>query len=207
MNENVLAQTERVFVFIDGSNLYKGMQLHIGPGPFPPQSIDKLAQHLCGQRRLVKIMYYNSPLNRNDAAYKAQQKFFDGLRKISYLELKFGHLKKRTVKMYCATCKEMFEEANCRKCGNLLPLVKYTDKGTDVHIATDLLIHAFDNQYDTAILISEDGDFVSAIQEVTRLKKKVENAFFRKRHLAEVSDKFILLDAALINALRPAQRP
>lgn len=156
MNEAPPAQPERVHVFIDGSNLYKGMQLHIGPGPFPPQSIDKPAQHLCGQRRLVKITYYNSPLNRTDAAYKAQ---------------------------------------------------KYTDKGTDVHIATDLLIHAFDNQYDTAILISEDGDFVSAIQEVKRLKKKVENAFFRKRHLAEVSDKFILLDAALINALRPAQRP
>ena len=207
MNGIASAQTERVYVFIDGSNLYKGMQLHIGPGPFPPQSINKLAQHLCGQRRLVKIMYYNSPLNRNDAAYRAQQQFFDGLRKISYLELKFGHLKKRTVKMYCATCKGMFEDAICRKCGNPLPLVKYTDKGTDVHIAIDLLLHAFDNQYDTAILISEDGDFVSAVQEVKRLKKKVENVFFRKRHLAEVADNFILLDAPLINSLRPGQRP
>ena len=97
----------------------------------------------------------------------------------------------------------MVDEATCKRCGQPLELLKYTDKGTDVHIATDILIHAFDNQYDTAILISEDGDFAAAVQEVRRLRKKVENAYFRARHLSSVCDKFILLDATLVNSLRP----
>ena len=74
-------QVERVFVFIDGSNFYKGMKQHIGEGPFPPHSIKNLSEHLYNNRRLVKIVYYNSPLHRNDLGYSAQQKFFDKLKK------------------------------------------------------------------------------------------------------------------------------
>lgn len=194
---------ERVFVFIDGSNLYKGMKQHIGDGPFPPQSIRKLSEHLSGNRRLVKIFYYNSPMHRNDQGYPAQQRFFDGLRKISFLELRLGRLAKREMKVFCPNCKIMTDHVVCPICSNKIIPTRYIDKGTDVRIACDLLIHAFDNQYDTAVLISEDGDFATAIQEVQRLKKKVENVFFRKRYLAQVCDKFILLDKALIDSFRP----
>ncbi len=180
-----------------------GMKNHIGPGPFPPESINKLAQTLCGGRRLVKILYYNSPLRRTDLGYPAQQRFFAGLQKITYLELKLGRLAQRSVSIYCQTCKSSFIEATCKQCAQPMPLLKYSDKGTDVNIATDLLVNAFDDQYDAAVLISEDGDFASAIQEVQRLKKQVDNAFFRKRVLAQVCNNFIHLDAPLINSLRP----
>lgn len=204
IKEQEIKAEDRVYVFIDGSNLYKGMQSFIGPGSFSPKAINKLAEHLCGPtRRLVRIMYYNSPLKRDDVGYKAQQRFFEGLRRISYLKLQLGHLRKREVKIYCNTCKELLTEAVCKKCKQTLPFIRYMDKGTDVHIATDLLVQAFDNQYDTAILISEDGDFTTAVQEVQRLRKKVENAYFRHRHLASVCDKFTLLDMPLVNSLRP----
>lgn len=205
---------ERVHVFIDGSNLYKGAQTclntpaggqppatRLPPISFPPEVVIKLAEHLCGARRLVKIMYYNSPLNRNDPGYSGQQRFFDGLRKTRYLELRFGRLKMRTIKIYCPTCDDLYDQATCVKGSHNFPLQKYTDKGTDVNIATDLLIQAFDDSYDTAILISEDGDFVGAIQEVRRLRKRVENAFFRRRALASASNAFTLLEPALLKTL------
>jgi len=51
------------------------------------------------------------------------------------------------------------------------------EKGIDVKIATDLIVGAVDNQYDTAILVSSDSDLNPAIDWVRyryRKKKKIE---------------------------------
>jgi len=52
-------------------------------------------------------------------------------------------------------------------------------KGIDVKIATDLIIGALDNKYDTAILVSSDTDLIPAIDIVRkRFKKRVEYVGF-----------------------------
>ena len=49
------------------------------------------------------------------------------------------------------------------------------EKGIDVKLATDLIVGAVDNQYDTAVIVSSDADLVPAIDWVRyRTKKKVE---------------------------------
>ena len=49
------------------------------------------------------------------------------------------------------------------------------EKGIDVKLATDLIVGAIDNQYDTAIIVSPDSDLIPAIDWVRhRNKKKVE---------------------------------
>ena len=49
------------------------------------------------------------------------------------------------------------------------------EKGIDVKLATDLIVGAVDNQYDTAIVVSSDADLVPAIDWIRyRMKKKVE---------------------------------
>lgn len=50
----------------------------------------------------------------------------------------------------------------------------FHEKGVDVKIAVDLLVGAYENMYDTAILISSDTDLIPAIQKVRQLKKDVE---------------------------------
>ena len=56
---------------------------------------------------------------------------------------------------------------------------KSREKGIDVKIATDLIIGALDNKYDTAILVSSDTDLVPAIDEVRkRFQKMVEYVGF-----------------------------
>ena len=57
--------------------------------------------------------------------------------------------------------------------GHMLKTDKYHEKGVDVLMAVDLLVGAYENIYDTAILVSGDGDFVPAIQRVQKLNKKV----------------------------------
>ena len=53
------------------------------------------------------------------------------------------------------------------------------EKGIDVKLATDLIVGAVDNKYDTAIVVSSDGDLVPAIDWVRlRQNKKVEYVGF-----------------------------
>lgn len=47
------------------------------------------------------------------------------------------------------------------------------DKRTDVNLAVDMLVDAFHNRYDKAVLLSGDSDFIKAVEEVRKLNKVV----------------------------------
>ena len=51
-------------------------------------------------------------------------------------------------------------------------------KGVDIALAADLLANAFRDNYDLAVLIAGDGDFVPVVEEVKRLGKVVYGGFF-----------------------------
>jgi uncharacterized LabA/DUF88 family protein len=65
-------------------------------------------------------------------------------------------------------------------------------------LTTDLLTHSFKNNYDSAVLVAGDSDYVGAVQAVKDNGKNVEVALFGKertsRPLREVSDKVITID-------------
>jgi len=49
----------------------------------------------------------------------------------------------------------------------------FHEKGVDVQLAVDLLVGAYENKYDTAIIISSDTDLLPAIKKIKMLNKKV----------------------------------
>jgi len=51
-------------------------------------------------------------------------------------------------------------------------------KGVDISLTKDLMFNAFQGNYDVAVLITGDGDFVPVTEEVRRLGKVVYLAFF-----------------------------
>jgi uncharacterized LabA/DUF88 family protein len=158
---------ERIMVFVDGSNLYHGLKSVIRNTHI---DFSKLPQKLCGERKLIRTYFYIAPVARegNEDKYRAQQKFFSALDDIPYLTKKLGRLEKR---------------------GNT-----WVEKGVDVQIAVDILSMAVKNLYDTAILVSGDGDFASVIEAVKDLGKHVEVAYVcQTYHLKSSCDKFILL--------------
>ena len=57
----------------------------------------------------------------------------------------------------------------------------YHEKGVDVKLAVDLLVGAYDDLYDVAIIVSSDTDLIPAIQKIKHLKKKVEYIGFGHR--------------------------
>jgi len=50
----------------------------------------------------------------------------------------------------------------------------FHEKGVDVKIATDLLVGAYENLYDEALIISSDTDLIPAMEKVKQLGKAVE---------------------------------
>lgn len=159
---------ERVMIFIDGSNFYHGLIESAGRA-----SLDfrRFAEDLCGTRRLVHVHYYNVPIPQADGAaqYAGQQKFLAALRRLPYFTVHLGRIVYRT------------RDEQCPRCGNSYRVRYRTEKGVDVQIASHMLTYAFDDQFDTAILVSQDGDFAPVVAEVERLKKRVENAEFTHR--------------------------
>jgi uncharacterized protein (TIGR00288 family) len=76
------------------------------------------------------------------------------------------------------------------------------EKGTDVQLATDMITHNFKNNYDVAILVAGDSDYVGAIQAVKDNGRHVEVALFGQegtsRPLRAVADRVIHINARLL---------
>jgi len=146
---------DRVAIFIDGSNFYhSSKKLNV----VDKINFQKLVNELVGDRELAKVFYYNSPLDIsvNPKIYWKQQKFFNVLRSIPKVEI--------------VLCKQRKVVRNGK--------IDYEVKGDDTHLVSDLVGEAYENLYDTAIIVSGDEDFISPIKRVRKLGKKIENAWF-----------------------------
>jgi len=75
-------------------------------------------------------------------------------------------------------------------------------KGVDIALTKDMLGHAFLENYDTAVLIAGDGDYVPLIEEVKRLGKRVHVLFLADEGLNPAlklaADEFYGLTAAFL---------
>lgn len=72
----------------------------------------------------------------------------------------------------------------------------FVEKAVDVFLAVDLVTMAINNAYESAYLLSADGDYTPAVAEVRKLGKKVYAASaFRGSQLAKAVNSFIHLRA------------
>jgi len=151
MNKKV----ERVAIFIDASNFYHSTKrLNV----VNRINFQKLSDELVGNRDLIRVFYYNSPLDISvdSETYWKQQKFFNKLSSIPKFKIILSKSRKT------------------RRDGEIV----YEVKGDDTHLVSDLVGEAYENTYDTAIIVSGDEDFISPIKRVRKLGKKIENAWF-----------------------------
>ena len=171
-------KTERVMIFIDGSNLYHSIKNF-----FKRTDIDmgKLGNKLLDKRRLVRIYYYNAKVGHKEEPerYRDQQAFFASVSAIPYCELRLGRL------VYINW-----------------PNTPPFEKGVDIQLATDMITHSFKNNYDVAVLVAGDNDYVGALQAVKDNGKNVEVALFGKertsRQLRVAADRVITINARFL---------
>jgi len=142
---------ERVFIIIDGNNFYHRLK-ELKFKELLKFDYKKFTQFLARQREVVLQKYYigairaekNNP--KSFILWKNQRKLLGKLQKQGW-QIGLGHMLKSD---------------------------GYHEKGVDVLMAVDLLIGAYEDKYDTVILVSSDTDLIPAIVKVRSMKKKVE---------------------------------
>lgn len=147
---------ERVAVFIDGSNLYhKFKDLKISNTT--NFNYIGLCKKLARDRELVSCRYYVGAIRAKDDDKKGQSLRANQLKLFNNLTAQGFIIKKGNF---------LFSGGN------------FHEKGVDVKLAVDLLVGAYDDIWDTAILISSDSDLNPAIKKVKHLSKNVEYVGF-----------------------------
>lgn len=184
---------ERVMVFIDGNNLYHSLKHVMGRTNL---DFHEFSRRLVQDRQLIRVYYYNAPLNREDdeEKYRQQQSFFDSLDTVPYLTKKFGRLEKRLVKQTLPD-------------GTFISVPTYVEKGVDTFIVIDMLSHAYKDNYDTAILVSGDEDFAVLVDTIKDIGKHVEVANLGGSYiLRQAADKYVLIDKGMLDGIQQPDR-
>jgi uncharacterized LabA/DUF88 family protein len=147
LRKELKLSAQKVAIFIDGNNFYDGLKNIIGN-----VNIDyrKFAKLLVGDKQLTGIYYYNSPVDQttNPEGYRKQQGSFAYLQCVPRLCLTLGRLEKRKVKLP----DELYQRVK-----DLIPdqpITSYVEKGVDTSLAVDMVMLAYKNMYDVAILVS-----------------------------------------------------
>lgn len=156
----------RTFVYIDGFNLYYGSVKGTAYKWLDLKAI--FARVLEPQHQILGIRYYTAKVKARpgdtDAPFR-QSIYLNALAKhIPELTITHGHFLESTVTMRLA---------NPPRIGSkFASVIKTEEKGSDVNLALHLLNDAWQNQYDCAVICSNDSDLSEALSLVRRQHKK-----------------------------------
>lgn len=179
-----MANKERVSILIDAGNFYYLVlkKLGIRESQF---DFEKFVTFLANGREIPKMgkRFYVGTVReiegniRSKESMSKQTSLFTELRKFNW-EIRTSKLRIRKEELSIDDRVEDWQKI--QKLGILkIRFTKLREKGIDVKLATDLIVGAVDNQYETAIVVSSDSDLIPAIDWVrNRTEKKIEYVGF-----------------------------
>lgn len=146
----------RVYVYVDGFNLYYGS---VKGTQYKWLDLSKLSAFLFPNDVIAKIKYFTAPVKvrQNDPdpdKPNRQQIYLRALRTIPNLEIFEGSFLSHPVVMKNADS------------SGYTKVIKTEEKGTDVNLAAHLLNDGYKKEYELAIVISNDSDLVEPIKMV-----------------------------------------
>lgn len=158
----MMENKNRTIVYVDGFNLYFGM-VEGGLENCKWLNIKALIEScLSNNQSLVQIKYFTSRVANNPTKQKRQTIYIEAL-ETTGIKIVYGLYRAKTIE--------------CNNCGHSWLIS--SEKMTDVNIATHLIIDAFTDKFDTAILISGDSDLVPPIKAVhQQFPDKAISVFF-----------------------------
>ncbi len=160
----------KTIVYIDGFNLYYGA---LRKTPFRWLNVGRMCQWLLPNDDIEAIKYFTALVNPrpNDPDQRArQQLFLRALKTIPNLSIIYGYF--------------LTHEVNMAKAdgSGFARVVKTEEKGSDVNIATHMLMDAFRDAYDLAVVVSNDSDLLLPIRFVTEQLGKPVGLLNPQRH-------------------------
>lgn len=201
MSSTPTPHLKRVMVFIDGGYLRGILRNHFGeefiedPAKFA-NALTHLIEKIKGESsfapyskpEVIRNYYYDAKYLPKEPEYSEKAEYFeklkDNLPKNSSIDLKFGRL---------------------IKSGNKN---EPRQKGVDVLLSIDMVVKAFLDHYDVAILVAGDDDFLDAVNVVKDFTGKRVVGFYSpkntsKRLIESFDYKFPRLPTPLYNDYEP----
>ncbi|HEX5239354.1 MAG TPA: NYN domain-containing protein [Sphingomicrobium sp.] len=157
----------RTRVYVDGYNLFYAC---LKGSPYKWLDVHALVQNVLPRNRIEKVRYFTAQVSarpHDPDQPQRQQTYLRALATVPEIEIHFGHFLTHEITM---------PDAAAWKAGRYRPVrvMKTEEKGSDVNFATHLLIDAFDNIFDVAVIISNDSDLKEPIRLVrSRFGKKI----------------------------------
>ncbi|HBS85802.1 MAG: hypothetical protein A2W91_13125 [Bacteroidetes bacterium GWF2_38_335] len=154
---------KNVIVYVDGFNLYFGLKSK-GWKKYYWTDLVRLSNNLLkSDQKLIKTKYFTSFVSSPPDKSKRQKTYIEALESLDDIEIFYGKYQSNNI--ICPNCK--------------YKMIKPNEKMTDVNIAVEILKDAFENRFETALLISADSDLAAPIKTIRNLfaNKQVILAF------------------------------
>ncbi len=153
----------KAYIYVDGLNLYYGA---VKGTPYRWLDIAALCRLLLPRDDILQIKYFTAlvhPRSYDPDQRTRQQTYLRALKTIPNLSIVFGSFLAHDIMMPLAPPATGYAK-----------VIKTEEKGSDVNLATHLLMDAFDNTFEIAVIVSNDSDLLEPIRVVTnRFKKPV----------------------------------
>jgi len=158
----------RLNVYIDGFNLYYGA---VKGTPFKWLNLHAVCRKLFPHDTISRIRYFTAkvrPTAKDPAKLQRQETYVRALQTIPNLSVHYGmfkaHARSRVVA--CSHCGADYAKGlNCPHYNpaQRVQVLECQEKGSDVNIASYLLLDAFRGEYEGAGVISNDSDLATPI--------------------------------------------
>lgn len=156
----------KTMVYVDGFNLYYGA---VKDTPYKWLDLMALCRVMIPTNTVIGIKYFTARVQarQSDPSQPMRQLIYlRALQTLPNLQIIFGHYLSHVVNMPLVR-----PLPNGRR---FIEVVKTEEKGSDVNLATHLLVDAFDNAFECAVVITGDSDLKAPIQFVqTKFHKPV----------------------------------
>ena len=178
---------DRAIVFVDGSNWYHACAA-LGLRNLGQLNFSKVSRKLVQDRQWIATRYYvgEVPQSGNRGLAANQRQFLAFLRSCDYrITVHLGRLEPREIPNETAAellryLSALRSRINPSVYHDLLELGRahsvarvMVEKAVDVQIAVDMVVMAERDQYDTAYLLSADGDLTPAVESVIAAGRRV----------------------------------
>ncbi len=143
----------RVITYIDGFNLYFGLRSKGWRKHYWLNLVGLSRSLLKPGQTLVEVHYFTARIRyagNNQGDMQRQAAYLDALSTLPGLTIHYGHY--------------LQKPQQCKACG--ATWTSHEEKMTDVNIAVQLLSDAFDNRFDTALIVSGDSDLTTPVRRV-----------------------------------------
>ena len=146
----------KAIVYVDGFNLYYGA---VKGTPFRWLNIAEMCRLLLPRDRIHQIKYFTAlvdPRPGDPDQRVRQETYLRALASIPNLSIIYGFFLTHEVSMAVAGSP-----------GSYARVIKTEEKGSDVNLATHLLVDGFKNEFELAVIVSNDSDLLLPIRFVS----------------------------------------